>query len=122
MGSRITEIVIDCNDPEQVAGFWSAALGWSVQTDGADRWMSETGSDEDGSLVLIFQSVPEPKTGKNRVHLDVSPRDCEQFDEVERLLRLGARRANVGQTGQESWVVLADPEGNEFCVLRRRRD
>jgi hypothetical protein len=69
---------------------------------------------------LTFAHVPEGKTGKNRLHLDLSPVDREQDEEVRRLLDLGARHADVGQ-GDESWVVLADPEGNEFCVLAGRR-
>src|SRR6266511_1538632 len=70
---------------------------------------------------LTFAHVPEGKTVKNRLHLDVNPTDREQDEEVRRLLDLGARHADVGQTGDESWVVLADPEGNEFCVLAYRR-
>jgi hypothetical protein len=65
--------------------------------------------------------VQEGKTIKNRLHLDVSPTDRDQDEEVRRLLDLGARHADVGQTGDESWVCLADPEGNEFCVLADRR-
>ena len=68
--------------------------------------------------MLLFIKVPEPRTVKNRMHLDLSPVDRSRDEEVERLLALGATRAEVGQTGEESWVVLADPEGNEFCVLR----
>lgn len=120
MTSRITEIVIDCRDADRVARFWSDALGWAVQEDGEYRWMSATGTDEDGSLALVFQPVPEPKLHKNRMHMDLSPQGCDQREEVERLLGLGATKADVGQTGEESWVVLADPEGNEFCVLRGR--
>jgi len=69
---------------------------------------------------LTFARVPEGKIVKNRVHLDVSPTDREQAEEVRRLLGLGARHADVGQTGEEPWVTLADPEGNEFCVLADR--
>jgi hypothetical protein len=69
---------------------------------------------------LTFARVPEGKTVKNRLHLDVNPTDREQDEEVRRLLELGARRADVGQC-EQSWVVLADPEGNEFCVLASRR-
>jgi hypothetical protein len=65
--------------------------------------------------------LPEGKTVKNRLHLDVNPSDREQGEEVRRLLDLGARHADVGQRGDENWVVLADPEGNEFCVLGHRR-
>jgi hypothetical protein len=71
-------------------------------------------------LALTFAHVPERKTVKNRLHLDVNPTDREQDEEVRRLLDLGARHADVGQ-GDESWVVLAGPEGNEFCVLADRR-
>jgi len=69
---------------------------------------------------LTFAHVPEGKIVKNRVHLDVNPTDREQDEEVRRLLDLGARHADIGQTGDESWVCLADPEGNEFCVLAGR--
>jgi hypothetical protein len=67
---------------------------------------------------MFFAQVPEDKVAKNRIHFDVSPVDVPQADEVERILALGATRADIGQTGEESWTVLADPEGNEFCVLR----
>jgi hypothetical protein len=70
---------------------------------------------------LTFAPVPEGKTVKNRLHLDINPTDTEQEEEVRRLLDLGARHADVGQTGDESWVCLVDPEGNEFCVLAGRR-
>ena len=66
---------------------------------------------------LLFVPVPEAKSGKNRLHLDLTPIDSSQADEVARLEALGARRVDIGQ-GQTKWVVLADPEGNEFCVLR----
>jgi hypothetical protein len=69
---------------------------------------------------LVFALVPESKTVKNRVHIDVSPIDRDRDEEVQRLLGLGARHVDVGQ-GEQSWVVLADPEGNEFCVLRSLR-
>ncbi len=120
MSSVITEIVIDCADVDRVAAFWSAVLGWEVKSEDDYRWMSASG-EPGGGLALVFEPVPEPKTVKNRVHIDVNPRGCEQAEEVERLLALGARRVDVGQ-GDVSWVVLADPEGNEFCVLRRRVD
>jgi Glyoxalase-like domain len=68
----------------------------------------------------VFAPVADPTPGKVRLHIDVSPTDRDQDAELERLLGLGARRADAGQTGEESWEVLADPEGNEFCLLRRR--
>lgn len=112
MASRLSEIAVDCADPRALAGFWCAVLGVEV-----------VGEDEEGAVtigpglpVLTFARVPEPKTVKNRLHLDVTPVDRSQAEEVRRLLDLGARRVDVGQGGQ-GWVVLADPEGNEFCVL-----
>src|SRR4051794_22117946 len=129
MTSRLTEINVDCADPIGLAGFWCAALGYSVldATDDLVEIGPERGSDADllgtvrGEPVapsLFFALVPERKTVKNRVHVDLSPIDRTQAEEVARLEALGARRADVGQTGAESWVVMADPEGNEFCVLR----
>ena len=81
-------------------------------------WTSATG-DYTARPLLVFVPVPEPKTVKNRLHIDVNPSGCEQQDELERLLALGARRVDVGQ-GDVPWIVLADPEGNEFCLLARR--
>jgi len=72
-------------------------------------------------MLLVFDAVPEKKSVKNRIHLDVSPVRCDRDEEVERLIGFGATRADVGQ-GEQPWVVLADPEGNEFCVLGRRAD
>ncbi|HVS41523.1 MAG TPA: VOC family protein [Candidatus Dormibacteraeota bacterium] len=121
MTSSLTEIVVDCSDPERVASFWSAVLGWHSQRGDEFFWMSASGEPEVPDLKLVFVGVPEPKTVKNRVHIDVNPRGCDQDEEVERLLGLGARRVDIGQ-GDVPWVVLADPEGNEFCVLLRRID
>ncbi len=117
MGLRWSELVIDCVDPAPVAAFWAAALGLpppEADADG-DYELAPPG----GGPVLLFQHVPEPKTVKDRLHIDLSPTGgaSEQQAEVERLLALGAARVDIGQ-GQPSWVVLADPEGNEFCVLR----
>ena len=120
MGAVLREIVIDCNDPARVAEFWSGVLGWEVQASDDVLWMSESGAPFP-DLVLVFAAVPEPKTTKNRVHLDVSPVGCDRDEEVARLEALGATRVDVGQ-GDQPWVVLADPEGNELCVLGRRAD
>jgi hypothetical protein len=121
MGAVLREIIIDCIDPARVAEFWSRALGWEVQTNGGEpRWMSESGAPFP-DVLLVFVPVPEAKVGKNRIHLDVSPVGCDRDEEVARLLSLGATRVDVGQ-GEQPWVVLADPEGNEFCVLGRRAD
>jgi hypothetical protein len=120
MGAVLREVVVDCHDPRRVAQFWGQVLGWEVQAHGDALWMSESGAPFP-DLVLVFVQVPEAKSVKNRMHLDVSPVGCDRDAEVERLLGLGARRVDVGQ-GDQGWVVLADPEGNEFCVLGRRAD
>ena len=121
MAAGLTEIVIDCNDVELVANFWSAVLDWPLQrADNGEVWMSATGG-YDARPFIVFEPVPERKTVKDRIHLDVSPRGCEQAEELERLLALGATHFDVGQ-GERRWIVLADPEGNEFCLLGRRID
>ena len=120
MGAVLREVIIDCNDPRRVAEFWGTVLGWDVQEDDGIYWMSESGAPFPDQL-LVFVPVPEKKTVKNRIHLDVSPVGCERDEEVARLESLGATRIDVGQ-GEQRWVVLADPEGNEFCVLGRRAD
>jgi len=119
MAARLREIIIDCNDPRLVADFWGQVLGWTVQEHQGVPWMSESGDWRD--LCLVFVQVPERKSAKNRIHLDVSPVGCEQDDEVARLRALGAQPADMGQRDL-TWVVLADPEGNEFCVLGLRAD
>jgi hypothetical protein len=119
MVAMLREIIIDCNDPRLVADFWSQVLGWNVQEHQGVLWMSESGDWRD--LSLVFVQVPEKKSAKNRIHLDVSPVGCERDDEVARLRVLGAQPVDIGQHGTP-WVVLADPEGNEFCVLARRAD
>ena len=117
MASRFTELIVDATDPEQLARFWMAVLGWerTGKYDGAVEIAAPSGSKPS----LTFVPVPEAKSVKNRLHIDLNPVGCEQAQEVERLLGLGARRVDVGQ-GEKSWVVLADPEGNEFCVLQAR--
>jgi catechol 2,3-dioxygenase-like lactoylglutathione lyase family enzyme len=124
MACRFTELVVDCRDPEALAAFWAAVLGYEV-----------LGREEDGSVeigpeagfggpapTLVFGPVADPTPGKRRLHIDVNPTDRDQDAELERLLGLGATPADVGQTGEESWRVLADPEGNQFCLLQRRLD
>ena len=114
MGIRIGWVTIDCRDPRRVADFWQQALL-------AERWYEDDEDEEiilktDDGYRLLFLRVPDDKTVKNRLHLDLVPDDRDA--EVARLEALGATRTNIGQTGDETWVVLADPEGNEFCVLR----
>ena len=120
---RISELVIDAADPDGLAAFWSEVLGYV-----------EVGRETDGSIeigppdvgfggpqpTLVLSPSTDPRPRKLRLHFDVNATDRDQDAELERLLALGARPADVGQTGTESWHVLADPEGNEFCLLRTR--
>jgi hypothetical protein len=118
---RIQCVVIDCAEPHELARFWAAALGWRVtfSSDAECALEPPEGSPEsDVSPDLVFVRVADEKVVKNRLHLDLRPDD--QDAQVERLLAMGATRAEIGQTGEEPWVVLADPEGNEFCVLAPR--
>ena len=115
MGLVVRQTVIDCLNPSAVAAFWGEVLGWEVKREESYLWMSESGSGDSFGVVLVFVQVPEPKAGKNRVHLDLAVRGSDQATEVARLAGLGAVPVDVGQ-GQHPWVVLADPEGNEFCV------
>ncbi len=122
MNLRIQCLCIDTASPARLAGFWQAALGWRRTLDNDDEVVLEppAGSAEDGVVPdLFFLRVPEGKTGKNRLHLDLRPQD--QAAEVARLEGLGARRIDIGQGPGVSWVVLADPDGNEFCVLKPLR-
>ena len=119
MGARFTELVIDCRDPERVAQFWGAVLGYDI-TDRGPEGEIEISGGVPGAPTLVFVRVPEGKTLKNRIHIDVNPTETDQSNELRRLIRLGARRVDVGQTTDVSWIVLADVEDNEFCLLRRR--
>lgn len=112
MSLALSQICVDAHDPAALGAWWSTVLGWPLRID----------SDGDAFLTpppgqgpeLLFLAVPDGKVVKNRLHLDFTPDD--QQSEVERVLALGGRRADVGQ-GEQTWVVLADPEGNEFCIL-----
>ena len=121
MACRFSELVVDCRDPEALARFWCAVLGYRElsREDGAIEIGPEAGFGGPAPT-LVFGPVAEPTPGKLRLHIDVNPTDRDQDAELQRLLDLGAVRADVGQTGDENWHVLADPEGNEFCLLRRR--
>ena len=120
MSTHLVSVVIDAADPAALARWWSTALGWpiSLEEDG-EVVVEPLGTDlEDRVPALVFVPVPTAKAAKNRVHFDLAAEDAEDRDAiVERLLAAGASRADVGQSGDESWVILADPEGNEFCVL-----
>ncbi|MFJ5862376.1 VOC family protein [Pseudarthrobacter sp. NPDC092439] len=123
MSCRISELVLDCSDPETLARFWSEVLGY-VELDREDGAIEIGPPKGSGGLqpTIILSPSTDPRTGKLPLHIDVSPVDRDQDAELERLLALGARPADVGQTGNEPWHVLADPEGNEFCLLRKRLD
>lgn len=114
MGLLVDSLAIDCTDPATLARFWAEVLDYQTLA----------GDDPDEATIvpkarrgphLLFLRVPEGKSVKNRLHLDLRPDD--QHAEVERVLALGANKVDIGQ-GSPSWVVLADPEGNEFCILR----
>jgi hypothetical protein len=114
MPSKFYQLAIDCRDPHALARFWAAALDQPILYEADDEVI--VGADKHAYPGLVFGPVPEGKTVKNRLHIELDPDD--QAAEVARLLALGARPADVGQGADVSWVVLADPEGNEFCVLR----
>jgi catechol 2,3-dioxygenase-like lactoylglutathione lyase family enzyme len=123
MACRISELVLDCHDPERLAAFWCEVLGYQVI--GREGYAIEIGPAEGfggPQPTIVLDRSDEPKNGKLPLHIDVNPTDRDQEAELRRLLDAGAVRADVGQTGEESWVVLADPEGNEFCLLRRGID
>jgi predicted enzyme related to lactoylglutathione lyase len=119
MSNRITAIAIDCADPDLLASFWTRVLGWEI-TERAEGIVS-IGAPT-ATFGIDFLTVPEPKTTKNRLHLDLNATDRDQNAELQRLLDLGAKPVDVGQGEDVSWHVLADPEGNEFCLLRSRVD
>jgi len=116
MPVRLHHIVVDTHDLPGLARFWTQALGWKILSE-RDREIV-IGPDESAPVGMCFMPVPDAKTVKNRVHLDLTTSAEDRDEEIERLLALGARRVDIGQTGAESWTVLADPEGNEFCVVR----
>jgi predicted enzyme related to lactoylglutathione lyase len=110
------QTIVDARDPAALGRWWADALGWVVVNDDPEEY--EIRSTPDRLPGLLFVSVAEPKAAKNRLHLDFRPDDRDA--EVARLVEHGATRVDIGQ-GEQSWVVLADPEGNEFCVLSSRR-
>ena len=126
MATRLISVVFDAADPARLARFWADALEWRITVDEPDEVAVEASGDVewgDGSTpCLVFVPVSDAKTGKNRVHLDLlSASQQEQRDVVARLQALGAQHVDVGQ-GAVPWEVLADPEGNELCVLEPRED
>jgi hypothetical protein len=123
VASRFSELVVDSRDPEALAAFWAAVLDYRVlsREDGAVEIGPEAGFGG-AAPTLVFAPVPDPTPGKVRLHIDLNATDRDQDAELQRLLALGATPADVGQRGDEGWHVLADPEGNQFCLLRRRLD
>ena len=116
MPVRLHHIVIDAHDLPRLARFWTQALGWKVLSEREREIV--IGTDENAPVGICFMPVTDQKIVKNRVHLDITTEAQDRDQEIDRLLGLGAQRVDVGQTGKESWTVLADPEGNEFCVIR----
>ncbi|MFD3508589.1 VOC family protein [Nocardia sp. NPDC058666] len=125
MACRFSELVINCADPDLLAAFWCQVLGY-VELDRDDEGYIEIGPAGTGfggpQPTLLFAPTTDPREGKVRLHIDVNPTDRDQDAELERLLALGAKPADVGQPGTAHWHVLTDPEGNEFCLLRTRLD
>jgi predicted enzyme related to lactoylglutathione lyase len=116
MPLRLHHIVIDAHDLSSLAQFWAQALGWTVLSTREREVV--IGPHADAPVGLCFMPAGARKTVKNRVHLDLTTTADDRDSEIGRLIGLGARRVDVGQTDQDSWDVLADPEGNEFCVVR----
>ena len=117
MSLTFQSTVVDCNDAKRVGEFWAALLDRPLESEPEDPgvyWIDFGPEGRD----LMFLTVPEAKQVKNRLHIDLRPDDQEA--EVRRALSLGARHVDIGQ-GEQTWVVLADPEGNEFCILRALR-
>ncbi|MBT0994808.1 VOC family protein [Cellulomonas sp. DKR-3] len=119
MSLVVSQLTIDCPDPTTLARWWASVLGWvQVEDDEPDDDEVEIAPPAGDATPWLFIRVPETKTVKNRLHVDVRPPDgSDQPTELARLLELGATRVDIGQ-GDVPWIVLADPEGNEFCLLR----
>ena len=116
MGSKLWTVVVDAHDPPALARWWASVLDWKIFYEAPDEVVIT--KDDQTFPGIVFVLVPEAKTVKNRLHIDLNP-DADRDAEIERLVGLGARTVDIGQ-GDVAWTVLADPEGNEFCVLRAR--
>jgi predicted enzyme related to lactoylglutathione lyase len=119
MPVTLHHIVIDAHDLPGLARFWTQALGWRILSEREREIV--IGPDRNAPVGICFMPVTDTKIVKNRVHLDLTTSAADRDEEIERLLALGAVRVGIGQTGAESWTVLADPEGNEFCVVRPKQ-
>jgi catechol 2,3-dioxygenase-like lactoylglutathione lyase family enzyme len=124
-------VVVDCHDVRRQAAWWAEALGWKTVYESDEECVNVPGWVDEQVMRdtpwertgpgMTFVQVPEGKTVKNRLHLDLAPHTSQDRDaEIARLEALGARRVDVGQPADASFTVLADPEGNEFCVLSSR--
>ena len=126
MGLEVDWVAVDAHDPERLARFWADVLDYKIEYDSAQDPEGD-GDDREVAIApqaghgprFLFLEVHDEKVVKNRLHLDLRPGD--QNAEVDRVEQLGARRIDIGQ-GDVTWVVLADPEGNEFCILRSKGD
>ncbi|MGW0965042.1 VOC family protein [Streptomyces sp. NPDC002516] len=116
MPLSLHHIVIDAHDLPSLARFWAEVLRWRILSEREREIV--IGPDETAPVGICFMPATDRKAVKNRLHLDLTSAAEDRDAEIERVLALGARRAEVGQSGEESWTVLADPEGNEFCVVR----
>jgi hypothetical protein len=112
MSSRFYQLVVDAHDPSRLGHWWAEVLGYEVLYETSDEVI--IGAAPNRYPGICFLPVGDAKTTKNRLHIDLDPDDQEA--EVARIIQLGATPANIGQ-GDVRWVVLADPEGNEFCIL-----
>lgn len=123
MSIRIATLTVDCADPAPIARWWAGALGWHITYEGDDECVIEPSAephpDDCAVPCLLFIKVPDAKSAKNRLHLDLRPDDRDA--EVARLEALGAKRIDIGQEPDVTWVVMSDPFENEFCVLRALR-
>lgn len=131
MALRWYTVVVDCHDVRSQAAWWAEALDWQTIYTTDDECVNIPGWVDEAAMReipwerigpgMVFVPVPEDKTLKNRLHFDFAPHTSQDRDgEIARLEKLGATRVNVGQPGDASFTVLADPEGNEFCVLSSR--
>jgi catechol 2,3-dioxygenase-like lactoylglutathione lyase family enzyme len=122
VASRISELVLECRDPDAQARFWCEVLDFVVLDREADGSLEIGPRDGSGGPqpTIVLSPDSSPAQSGYRLHFDVNATDRDQEAELDRLLKLGARPADVGQTGAEPWHVLADPEGNVFCLLKAR--
>jgi predicted enzyme related to lactoylglutathione lyase len=121
MPLSLHHIIIDAHDLAGLSRFWAEVLDWKILSEREREVL--IGANATAPIGICFMPVTDTKVVKNRLHLDLAPgSQAERDAEIERVIALGARLVDIGQTGSESWTVLADPEGNEFCILRAKQD